>query len=875
MTIARSARGAAQAVLALSLALAFHPGAQAQTPANGVTLDLPAQPLGSALLSLGEQAGIELSFSPQAVAGKAAPAVRGTLTPFDALNRLLDGSGLQLRQDGPGRYQIYAEARNAFSVARLETVEVVGQSPEERVYSRAEIAATPTANRDLSSLVASAPAVRLGSDTDASSNRGSMNVQDISIHGASPYQNLFQIDGMAASSMIDPASKNLNLQVGNIPSNAQAYFVDTALVDSVRVLDNTIPVEYGHFTGGVIDAKLRRPSGENHLAVDYRWNTSKMTRQNVSEGDQEAWGQGEPGYAPEWKKRFYTAVGDIALGSDTGAILSMSRRESTIQRFRMGEQNGQAQAFQEGYDDRVDNFLGKFSTRLSSDTVTDLVLKYSDRRESLVSNFFRNTNWDNQHAARGVGWNLDHRFDGGRVSVQAGWDKFVSNRSSDATELVTQQFSDRRPQYTWGGFGKEEKAQQTVSFSTRVDLDPVDTAFLRHNLYGGVQAEQVDFNFERYDDAYSYRAVQQLDGSSREFSKQHYLAGTVDKRYRTLGLYASDRIEWGRVALTASTRMDRDTLLGNTDLSPRTRLDWDALGTGDTVLSAGWARYYGSYILDIMMREEVSKLRRQVLDARGNPVADGSKTEFSRYDGLRTPYDDEWAFSLRQRVAGLEGTLSYVRRNGRDQISKTGTSTEGYEYVNDGWSRTDSWMLSVVNQQPWKLGPTYWTGRASWSYQRSKRNTDIVTGYEDGAYAPDDYILYNGERILAGALPPNDFNQPQQVVLSLTGRWPDAGLTWNNDVRWRSGRNGISYLGLGPRPEYLERYESVKLPSYWTWDTRLTWEPRFARGLELSVDVLNVLNQQPKLTVTAPNRNQDLSLYRTGREIWLQAGYRF
>ncbi|OZI58916.1 TonB-dependent receptor [Bordetella genomosp. 1] len=875
MKTARPARHAARAALLLSVALAALPAAQAQTHAVAVAIDLPAQALGTALLTLGEQAGVELAFAPQAVEGKMAPPVRGTLTPLDALNQLLRGSGLQLRPDGPNRYQIYADRTNAFSVARLETVEVLGQSPEERVYTRAEIAATPTANRDLSSLIATAPAVRLGSDTDASNNRGSMNVQDISIHGASPYQNLFQIDGVSASSNLDPASKNLNLQVGNIPSNAQAYFVDTALLDSVRVLDNTIPVEYGRFTGGVVDARLRRPSGENHLSVDYRWNTSKMTKQNIAEGEAEDWNQGEPGYAPEWKKRFYTAVGDVSFTENSGAVLSMSRRESTIQRYRMGEQNGAAQVFQEGFNDRVDNFLGKFSTRFSGDTVSDLVVKYSDRREELVSNFFRDTGWENRHAARGLGWNLDHRFKGGRVSVQAGWDKFVSNRSSEATEFVTQQFWDRRPQYVWGGFGKEEKAQQNLTFATRVDLDPVDTGFLRHNLYAGVQAEQVDFNFERYADAYSYRSVRQADGSSREYSKQHFLKGTVEKQYHTLGLYASDRVEWGRVALTASARMDRDTLLGNTNLSPRTRLDWDALGTGDTVLSAGWARYYGSYVLNIMMQEEISKLRRQVLDSRGNPVAASDRTEFTRYDGLRTPYDDEWAFSLRQRALGMEGTLSYVHRSGRDQLTKTGDSRNGYEYVNEGWSKTDSWMLNIVNQEPWRVGPTYWTARASWSYQRSKRNTDIVTGYEDGAYAPDDYVIYNGQRITAANLPPNNFNQPQQVVLSLTGRWPAIGLTWNNDARWRSGRNAIAYLGLGPRPDYLARYESVRLPSYWTWDTRLIWEPTFVRGLELSVDVLNVLNQQPKLTVTAPNRNDDLSLYRTGREIWLQVGYRF
>ncbi|MCL7148580.1 hypothetical protein MYB96_26875, partial [Escherichia coli] len=88
---------------------------------------------------------------------------------------------------------------------------------------------------------------------------------------------------------VDPASRNLNLQIGNVPSNPQSYFIDTHLIDQVRVYDSFVPVEYGRFTGGVVDARLRRFSGENHLQFDYRWNTSNMTRQQVAQGEETKW----------------------------------------------------------------------------------------------------------------------------------------------------------------------------------------------------------------------------------------------------------------------------------------------------------------------------------------------------------------------------------------------------------------------------------------------------------------------------------------------------------------------------------------------------------------------------------------------------------
>lgn len=407
-----STRRLRAAAIALSATLTLANPALGQTRATPVAFDIPAQPLGSALLALGQQANLEVSFVPAAVAGKSAPALRGTLSPLDALDQLLRGSGLALRGDGPGRYIIYVDKTNQFSALRLDAVKVYGEHSDERVYTQEEIATTPTANQDLTSLVATHPAVRTNAPANGSTNRGSMNVEDISFHGSSPYQNLFQIDGMDATNRIDPASKNLNLQVANIPSNSQSYFVDTNLLGEVRVMDSFVPVEYGRFTGGVVDARLRRPSGENHLQLDYRWNTSKMTQQKIAEGDEKGWGQGKPGFSPEWKKRFYTAIGDIAINDKTGAVLSMSRRESSIRRWNMGVDGDQPTQGEDNYNDRIDNFLGKFTVRATADTISDLTLKYSDRRETLSSDTFRNTQWDNTHAARGVGWNLDHAFRG-------------------------------------------------------------------------------------------------------------------------------------------------------------------------------------------------------------------------------------------------------------------------------------------------------------------------------------------------------------------------------------------------------------------------------------------------------------------------------
>lgn len=70
------------------------PPAQAQTAAATHAFNIPSGPLGVALNRIAADAGLLLSFPPALVAGKEAPALRGTLTADAALDHVLTGSGL-------------------------------------------------------------------------------------------------------------------------------------------------------------------------------------------------------------------------------------------------------------------------------------------------------------------------------------------------------------------------------------------------------------------------------------------------------------------------------------------------------------------------------------------------------------------------------------------------------------------------------------------------------------------------------------------------------------------------------------------------------------------------------------------------------------
>lgn len=92
------------APLTLAIALAISaPGlvhAQAAATDKPVAISIAAQPLDAALNEFAAATGVPVAFSPALVAGKKAPAVKGNLTPREAVNQLLSGSGLVATQEG-------------------------------------------------------------------------------------------------------------------------------------------------------------------------------------------------------------------------------------------------------------------------------------------------------------------------------------------------------------------------------------------------------------------------------------------------------------------------------------------------------------------------------------------------------------------------------------------------------------------------------------------------------------------------------------------------------------------------------------------------------------------------------------------------------
>ncbi|HEY4547086.1 MAG TPA: secretin and TonB N-terminal domain-containing protein, partial [Pedomonas sp.] len=117
------------ATLAMLVAASAH--------AKTVTFDIPAQSLASAINEFSRQSGRAITAPAAVLRDKTAPAVKGAMTPEEALERLLEGTGLHI-ETTPGGAQVIQQRESSHSRAEspettLSEIIVTAQKREERI----------------------------------------------------------------------------------------------------------------------------------------------------------------------------------------------------------------------------------------------------------------------------------------------------------------------------------------------------------------------------------------------------------------------------------------------------------------------------------------------------------------------------------------------------------------------------------------------------------------------------------------------------------------------------------------------------------------------------------------------------------------------
>ena len=117
------------ALLAATAAVVLHAPAFAQASA-AVAFDIPAGELTASLNAFARQAGVQIFFPSAEMAGRKAPAIKGSMPSRDALQRLLAAGDLEIAADD-GRTVSLRPARHA-AAAALDEIIVTAQKREQK-----------------------------------------------------------------------------------------------------------------------------------------------------------------------------------------------------------------------------------------------------------------------------------------------------------------------------------------------------------------------------------------------------------------------------------------------------------------------------------------------------------------------------------------------------------------------------------------------------------------------------------------------------------------------------------------------------------------------------------------------------------------------
>jgi iron complex outermembrane recepter protein len=291
----RSRRQAATRLLTRVAASALAVGAIgiAAVPAYAqeasVRFDIPAGPLADALLQISRQGQVDVTAPAALTRGRTAPAVSGTMSPADALSRVLAGSGLTSRRvengrfvvatssEGPGSGEAEAGGAAADSESADEQIivtgtNIAGQAPvaaQRITIDRSEIERSGAVNveqlfrqipQNFGGVVRSddiAPSEGVASDVIARQSN-QFNGAALNLRGYGSGATLVLINGRRSA----PSGRAGNFtDISSIPLSA---------IERIEILPDGASAIYGaDAVGGVVNIILRRQFSGLESAVRY------------------------------------------------------------------------------------------------------------------------------------------------------------------------------------------------------------------------------------------------------------------------------------------------------------------------------------------------------------------------------------------------------------------------------------------------------------------------------------------------------------------------------------------------------------------------------------------------------------------------------
>jgi hypothetical protein len=449
--------------------------------------------------------------------------------------------------------------------------------------------------------------------------------------------------------------------------------------------------------------------------------------------------------------------------------------------------------------------------------------------------------------------------------------------------------------------GDLETSQETVQFKLDYTSVKSEIITLPNQFKAGLDFSLINGQYDRPETSYFYSSdfvpassftclpgdVACVENEQYLRRREEFQSTAIDVNLNTFDLFAEDTIWLDRLQLRFGVRYSYDDLMKNNNVAPRLTGNYDIIGNGQTVLLAGWNRYYDQTLLTYALREAFSPTPIRVertdqtisFDFDPDPSTLPNLTirpgnQEYHFSKLKSPYVDEVVAGLKQFIFGGELDLRYVYRKYEDQFARERERISGvshYELNNNGSRRYQSVRASWNRVWPIQALEV----NATWQETESTNEEYGVTFDDDDL---TEKVLYNGEFMYKHELPREDFNRNWVANLHYTAKI-STDFKFINFTKYRSGYRDLDITSGSPKfiidpiDGLIFIYEKVKRPSSIVFDWILEWTPPISeqRNFMISFEAYNVFDKK----VSVGEEDDEYELGRQFRQFWLGAEYRF
>ncbi|MDR2789898.1 MAG: TonB-dependent receptor plug domain-containing protein [Campylobacteraceae bacterium] len=770
---------------------------------------------------------------------------------------------------------------NSSEIIELQMINVVGHESASgkgtTIIDNEYIQNAPSPTHTVTDLLRGKSYIQYDQTSRDSATGGEIAPPKISINGGNHYENNFLINGVSNNNNIYPSGLPINYataQSGQPTGEAQSLFLDTNLIDTVSVYTENIGAEYGAFTGGVIDAKLRDANTDRwHVFANYRYTSDDLTKFHWTKEQKDAINTTTSAeLQPNFTKYEYTLSADGPITDSFGLMLSYGKKESKIPLWSSYVVNG-AYQMRNTYREN-ENFLVKVNTSGLDDFKASLTGIYAPYEHTLFQPLYKDSDFSMVGGGYTLMYDMENDFAIGKLKNSINYQKNEVSRYADMDYL--NQWNTAWPSngyLNWssgyeGAFGDYTQDKQSIGYKGSFEFDEIESGSFKHKIKTGVEAEYNKLDAVRGKYTIFYTGVQDptvtgdkedgiLEGSQYALRTVSGMRQTRHKDYGGGAFFLEDNITTANgFTLRPGLRISTDSIADNIDIAWRFFANADVFNDDMLNVYGGYNRYYGTQILAYAAHLPIKTYQSNRANATAPWIDQPSTSANPQYNlgNLETPYSDELDIGASLNLFDTLFETKFVDRQYKKQIRNVRpiSSTNTYkEFDNSGES--SYWGLTLSVRKKYDLG-VMGSHHSELSATKSSRKSDSFDpvstfDFDDVAGTVSmTHITYNNELIpIADMRGSADFNRPWVVTYTHTAHFGYFDL--GGVLRYQSGAKGIARLsGFGhPDPDGIRTVAFEDKTYSDTFNIDMSAAVNFKiknNKFKAGVDILNVLNKK-------------------------------